>query len=137
MDDNVVLEGAIAIRVGDVENEHLHEAGLAIGGSRHVSVVGAAGVLDGDLNTIVGLGTPGVEVSVLEVERLLRETVAVGDIVDGVDNEESIGTSGVHVNLLGGSSLLIVLEDELLIGARLSRDVLDISDVCDGVVASG
>lgn len=114
MDDNVVLERAIAIRVGKVEDVHLHEARLAVGRSGHVSVVRASRVLNGDLDAIVAFGTSGFEVGVLEVERLLCETVTVGDVVDGVDDEESVGTSGIHVNLRGGCSLLIVLEDELL-----------------------
>lgn len=138
VDNNVVLKGTIAEGVGDVEQEHAHLTGLAVGGRREVGVVGASGVLDGDRHTVIGTSTLSIVV-VLEaapfvsirskivlqkmnvLERSLREAVAVGNVVHGVDDVERVGTRDVDVRSSRRLLLQVVGEVEDEVGRRLLR----------------
>jgi hypothetical protein len=96
VNDDVVLERTIPLRGGLGPKVHAHLAGLAIGRSSEVGVVGAAVILDGDLDAVVTLAT-SCNLGVLEVVRLLSEAVLVRDVVDGVGEVEGIGGSGVLI----------------------------------------
>ena len=85
-----------------------------------VGIIDTGRVLDRDGNTVVA-SSAVAEVVVLEVERRLREAVAVVDVVHRVDNVERVRARRVYVRARRGGRREVdgVVEDE--IGARLGR----------------
>ena len=134
--DDVVLESTVTLGVGEVPQEHAHRAALAVGRGGEVRVVDARRRLDGDGDTIIA-PTTVAEVVVLEVERGLREAVAVVDVVHGVDNVECVRARRVDVRARRGGRREVdgVVEDE--IGARLGCYRALAAPESDRVVACG
>lgn len=67
-----------------------------LGRSGEVGVVGTRAVLNTHDNAVVARAAL-TKVVVLEIERFLGETVAVGEVVEDVDHVERIGASSIDV----------------------------------------
>lgn len=101
VDDDTGLEGAVTVGGGLGPDVHSHAAGLAIGGSGKVGVVGAGAVL-GVQDGKVAAGASLALVVDLEVTGRLVETEGVEQVVVLVASEEQLGDRGVPVGR-GGS----------------------------------
>lgn len=90
--------------------------------TRRTGVVCAGRVLDGYRDAVVAQATL-VKVVILEVERLLREAVSVGDVVDRVHDVERVDTCDVGVlgRRRGLGEVRQILEHEAAV--RLRGDV--------------
>ena len=105
VDDDAVVEVAVAARVRERELVHLHARREPLGGGRHVSVVGRAGI-----GRVLGVGLEGVAadsqpavVPDLEVPGDLVKAVAEVNVVSHVVGIEEIHDSCVFVLCRGGS----------------------------------
>lgn len=119
VNDNIVLKSTIPLGAGNIPEEHPHLSALAIGGSGEVGVVGTSAVLDTDSDTIVTASTLS-EVVGLEVKGGLGEAVAVGDVVDSVDDVEGIHLGSGEVSSDGRSLVGVLGVDELARGGLSS-----------------
>jgi hypothetical protein len=108
---NWTCEPTITARSGGSPEVHAHATRGAIGRGGEVGIVGARRVLDGNGNAVVAFATR-CDVGLLEVEGGFGETVLVRNVVDRVDDVESIHDRGVLLACsLGVRSNLFVSSD--------------------------
>ena len=117
--------------VSDVLTER--KKGYALGRGSKVGIVGSASVLNTDLDTIAS--SPSLsDVVDLKVERLLGESVSVGNVVKRVDDEERVGDHSQDVGLCIGLLGVVVLRVQDEYGGGLSDEAL--ATELDDIVAS-
>lgn len=102
--------------------------------SGKVGVVSSSRILNGNEDTVVSYSTLAV-VGDLEVVRCLCETIAVGDIMEGVDQVESVDTRSVDTSARSSAEVVCIVEDESFSGLRSEIGVG--SAVSDDVIPSG
>lgn len=85
----------------------------ALGGGGEVSIVSSGGILDGDQDVVSTLATLGSVVG-LEVVRGFGEAIAVGQVMDRVDEVEGIHARSIEIGSDSGRQGVIVsvVEDE-------------------------
>lgn len=97
VDDNAGLEAAVTVGSRSGPGVHAHAAGLAIGRSSKVGVVGTRAVLGVQDNEVVATAALVVVVE-LKVSCLLGETERVEKVVEGVGGVEELSNGGVDVS---------------------------------------
>jgi hypothetical protein len=136
VDDDVVLHGSISVRVGQGPNEHTADARLAaisksVSGNKNsedkgnvlrrrseVSIVRTTGVLNGNLHPIP-CSSALSQVVLLEVECGFGESIAIGDVMKGVDDVERVGRGSRNVVPVVGVERVVVLGVEVELAAGL------------------
>lgn len=95
---------------GHQYKRHFSRERNVLGGRSEVRIVRTRAILHTDRNPVV-TGSTLSEVIILEVERGLSEAVAVGEVMDTVDDVERISASGIDVAGGWESRVVGVVED--------------------------
>ena len=98
VDHDLAVQRAVAARRGEVEQVHLHPAGVAVRRGREVRVVGAGTILGIGLDRVVAQALAAV-VGLLEVAGRLVEPVVEENVVDDVGQVEQVRRRGGGVAL--------------------------------------
>lgn len=126
MDDDIVLHRTVAVRVGQVPNEHaahatpatvlqdksgavtrMNGSGYILGRCGEVGIVDAALVMHRYNDTVILLST-FIEIVHLEVEIYFGKAVTVGNVVDSIGNIERINASSILIFLSARIVVVII-----------------------------